>query len=378
MIQPNPNQKRLLALDGGGLMGLVSLGILQRMEDQLCAAHGNDPAFRLRDFFDYIAGTSTGAIIAAGLMTGRSVAEIRNIYVNHGDAMFSRVSLLRRMWSLFSHKYPRKAIVQTLQREFTGQTILALQESGQLPSDKHLLMIMHNLSTDSCWPVSTNPAAKYNKLDHPNCNLRLPLWQLIRASTAAPTYFLPEEVDLGGRVFVFQDGGLTAHNNPAMKLFQMATDPHYRLGWPTGEDRLMLVSVGTGVEIEPIISRFRSGMPIIRTARYVPPMLMRGAAVENDLACRILGRCAYGPPIDREVGAMIPAEPTSRHFVYARYDVGLSPEGLKALGVSLSCEKLVMDNVRALPDFVRIGEAAAQQVDMPTHFPQFVTGEDNP
>ena len=42
------SQKRLLALDGGGIMGLISLGILREVEDQLRAAHGEDPAFRLR------------------------------------------------------------------------------------------------------------------------------------------------------------------------------------------------------------------------------------------------------------------------------------------------------------------------------------------
>lgn len=72
MTRPPP--KRLLALDGGGLMGLISLGILQEIEDQLRDAHGGHEVFLLCNYFDYIAGTSTGAIIAAGLMAAPSCA----------------------------------------------------------------------------------------------------------------------------------------------------------------------------------------------------------------------------------------------------------------------------------------------------------------
>src|SRR5947199_2591850 len=72
--------KRILALDGGGLRGIFTLGILKSIEDVLRKRHGNDEAFRLSDYFDLIAGTSTGAIIAATLAMGWSVDEIVNKY----------------------------------------------------------------------------------------------------------------------------------------------------------------------------------------------------------------------------------------------------------------------------------------------------------
>src|SRR5204863_4148824 len=106
------------------------------------------------------------------------------------------------------------------------------------------------VTTDSPWPISSNPDALYNDPDRKGCNLKIPLWQLIRASTAAPVYFPPEVVELepGDRTktFVFADGGVTPYNNPAFVLFRMATDPAYRLNWPAGERQLLLVSVGTG------------------------------------------------------------------------------------------------------------------------------------
>jgi patatin-like phospholipase/acyl hydrolase len=59
--------RRLLTLDGGGIRGIISLEILRRIETQLATATGAGPDFRLGNCFDYIGGTSTGAIIAAGL-----------------------------------------------------------------------------------------------------------------------------------------------------------------------------------------------------------------------------------------------------------------------------------------------------------------------
>ena len=374
-------QKRLLALDGGGLMGLISLGILQRMEDQLRVLHGGDPEFRLRDFFDYIAGTSTGAIIAAGLMMGRSVDDIRNIYLNDGPAMFAPVGLGRRLRSRFSHKFPRGPIVRALQREFTDASILELQEHGPLPTDRHLMMVMHNATTDSCWPISTNPDAKYNDAARADCNRNLKLWQLVRASTAAPSFFPLEEVTLGDRVFKFQDGGITAHNNPALKLFQMATDPHYRLrrsvdsekfGWETGEDRMLLVSVGTGTAVDPREGLGNWGLSLLGLAIYAPSVLMRGIAAENDVTCRTIGRCVHGSSIDNELKDMVPSVPTKRAFTYARYDVDLSPSGLEAHGFSAPRARLTMDSVQAIDAFCTIGNMAAQQVDVPSHFSRFI------
>ena len=54
--------KKILALDGGGIRGLITVEVLAEIERQLRGDRGD--AFRLADEFDYIAGTSTGAIIA--------------------------------------------------------------------------------------------------------------------------------------------------------------------------------------------------------------------------------------------------------------------------------------------------------------------------
>ena len=62
--------RKLLALDGGGIRGVTSLEILLKIEQDLAKATGQGSSFRLGDFFDYIGGTSTGAIIAFGWLGG--------------------------------------------------------------------------------------------------------------------------------------------------------------------------------------------------------------------------------------------------------------------------------------------------------------------
>ena len=89
------------------------------------------------------------------------------------------------------------------------------------------------------------------------CNLDLPLWQLVRASTAAPLYFPPEIITLGRQKFEFLDGGITAYNNPALIAYLTATQPCYRIGWPAGTDQLHLVSIGTGQTRARISERLR-------------------------------------------------------------------------------------------------------------------------
>ena len=120
----------------------------------------------------------------------------------------------------------------------------------QLGSDKlrTLLMLVHAQRHDRLAVAGLEQPARQvqRSARGPDSNLRLPLWQLVRASTAAPTYFPPETIEVGDRPFVFVDGGVTMYNNPAFQLFLMATLAPYSLCWPAGQDKMLLVSVGTG------------------------------------------------------------------------------------------------------------------------------------
>src|SRR5712671_3802767 len=89
-------QRKLLAIDGGGIRGLLALEILKKVETGLRDKTGNKDLC-LADYFDFIGGTSTGAIVAAGLVKGMTVQEIIDFYIRCGADMFSQAGLLQRL-----------------------------------------------------------------------------------------------------------------------------------------------------------------------------------------------------------------------------------------------------------------------------------------
>src|SRR5512137_394396 len=92
----SPGPKKILACDGGGILGLMSVEILAKIEADLRAAC-NKPDLVLADYFDFVCGTSTGAIIAACISSGMSTAQIRAFYVGSGKQMFDKASIFKRL-----------------------------------------------------------------------------------------------------------------------------------------------------------------------------------------------------------------------------------------------------------------------------------------
>jgi predicted acylesterase/phospholipase RssA len=376
-------QKRLLALDGGGIRGILSLEILAEMERILRASVGGGrPEFRLADYFDYVAGTSTGAIIATCVSLGMSVDEIRKFYEDNGVAMFDKAGILKRAM----YKYEDNKLADKLRDIFDTYQPPAERAAGQQHTQLGsaalrtlLLLVMRNATTDSPWPVSNNPWAKYNARDRDDCNLDLELWQLVRASTAAPSFFPPEEITIGQRRFIFVDGGLSTYNDPAFLLFTMATVGPYNLGWPAGADKMLLVSVGTGGAADENLRLRVENMHLLYTASSAPGALMHSAMDQQDTLCRMFGRCRAGSAIDREIGALLDDGAVAdgalpKLFTYMRYTADLSREGLQALGVGhLDPEQVQkMDSVQFIPQLQEVGRAAARRDVKAEHFKGFV------
>src|SRR5437764_448572 len=88
--------RKLLACDGGGIRGIISVEILARIEKELRTASGK-PGLVLADYFDYVAGTSTGAIIATLVALGLSMDDIRTFYLESGAQMFEPAGLWARI-----------------------------------------------------------------------------------------------------------------------------------------------------------------------------------------------------------------------------------------------------------------------------------------
>ena len=376
-----PGPKKILALDGGGIRGMITIEVLAEIENQLRQQLKKGPEFRLAQFFDFVAGTSTGAIIAACVSSGMTVSEIREFYESSGKEMFDRVFRLN-LFKRFRTKYEDEKLAGKLQKVFGKNTTL-----GSSNLQTVLMMVMRNATTDSPWPVSNNPYAKYNQRIQENgkprndCNLDLPLWQLIRASTAAPVFFPPEVVTFASGKpeeyeFIFVDGGITMYNNPAFQAFLMATVEPYKMGWATGADQLLVVSVGTGTSPKANADLAPDEMNVVYNATSLPSALMLAALNEQDLLCRVFGNCLAGDMLDREVGDLIgkkgPVSP--KLFTYMRYNAELSDEGLEKLGLpGIKPEHVQqLDSTEYIKELQEVGKAVAKLKVKPEHFAQFV------
>lgn len=350
-----PGPKKILALDGGGIRGILTIEILAAIEKTL-REHVNKKDMVLADYFDFVAGTSTGAIISTCISLGMPVDAIRKFYTDSGAEMFDKAFFLK----LLHHKYSDEKLKGKLQEVIGKNTTLGSDKLKTL-----LLLVMRNATTDSPWLVTNNPAAKYNRPERRqnpgDCNLDIPLWQLVRASTAAPVFFPPEEVQFGKKKFIFVDGGITTYNNPAFAAFLTATVEPYNVNWKTGEQEMLVVSVGTGVSPDANENLDASDMNLVYNASRIPSALMLAASNEQDFLCRTFGRCVSGLPIDREVGDMIdkrgPVQP--KLFTYMRFNAELSRQGLNDLGLSDINPKDVqkMDSVEHINKLQRVGRA---------------------
>lgn len=353
-----PGPKRILALDGGGIRGAITLGYLERMEKMLQKRH-NNPNFRLCDYFDLIGGTSTGSIIAGGLAIGMSATEIKELYNKLGGRIFSRkANIFKRL----SYKFQIKSLEKELKKIFGDMKM----SSDRLKTG--FCVITKRADTGSTWPIFNHPNGKYYKYTKDYL-----VRQVIRASTAAPTYFKPEVIDIGnGKKGAFVDGGVSMHNNPAFQLFLLATLKSYKFNWESGADKLMVVSIGTGHwENEESIEMVTDNK-LWDWAGGVISMLMRDATSSNEMLLQYFSNSPTSKIIDRELGDLKDDLITEKPLLhYLRYNAILEKKSLAKLGFKSVDPKDLYEMSEAKNAFLltRIGEEAAKVEIKPAHFP---------
>lgn len=274
---------RLLSIDGGGLKGLIPAESLIEIETQLNAITGREAP--LCDRFDLIGGTSTGAILAAGLCLGLKAERLRDFYLDYGKEIFTKVFLPERFW----HSYPSGPLEQHLKDVFGHDTTLG---SGKLRTN--ILIVSKNVTLGTTWFFTNNPRGRYFAN-----NAGLPLWQIVRASTAAPTFFPPQPIsvpdDHGHPLdYEFVDGGVSSYNNPSLQVFLEATDPRYQFGWPTGVDKLLQISLGTGFSVLTVPAGKAEDYNLLDWARYSITELLADANLQQNVLMHLIGQPPKG------------------------------------------------------------------------------------
>jgi hypothetical protein len=357
--------KRILALDGGGIRGILTLEYLAVIEEMLRRRSGAD--FLLCDYFDLIGGTSTGSIIAAALACGMSVDQLKRLYGEIGTSVFKD-----KFWrkGLFVPKFPAEPVRHALDAHLGADTSL---DSERVRTG--LMIMTKRLDTGSPWPLHNHPDARYARQDG-----RLLLNQVVRASTAAPTYFEPEQIAIAtrdGNVVkgAFVDGGVSPFNDPALQLLMVAALHGHGFRWQTGRDKLLLVSVGTGTYRQTFTAEALLAKPPLEQGLRSLQSLMDDCVHVNQGILQWLTRCVTPRTIDRAVQDMKPdSEAGPQLATYARYNVELEAGWLKTeLEIDRTHDKLAriaeMDNPSNMNELAAIGKVAAERQVKAEHFP---------
>ncbi len=241
---------RILSLDGGGIRGIISCVILKFIEEQLQVLDNKDA--KIGDYFDLIAGTSTGGILASIILfpdeNGKakfSVQEALDLYADKGESIFD-VSVWRKIinpFGLFNEKISETNLEKQIEEVFGNLEIKDFVKPSLITS--------YDISARKA-KFFTSHDAKTSQLEN------FYVKDVCRATSAAPTYFEPAKINsLYNQEFVLIDGGVYA-NNPALcayaearKIpFQDFTNDAGKKNYPTIND-MIIVSVGTGTVLKP-------------------------------------------------------------------------------------------------------------------------------
>jgi patatin-like phospholipase/acyl hydrolase len=195
-------------------------------------------------------------------------------------------------------KFSGNGVTKAFDKVFKGWTM----------ADERLLtglaICTKRMDTGSPWVLTNLPDAKYAQSDG-----KLLLTQVVRASTAAPHYFDPEEITIhtleGEKVpGAFVDGGMSPHVNPSLQLFLLSRLEGFGLQWPLGEDQLLIVSLGTGkrrAEFDTLSEDVMESKAVALALQSAVSM-MDDTSDQAELLLQLLSNSPTKRPIDSAVG----------------------------------------------------------------------------
>lgn len=260
----------ILSIDGGGIRGIIPAIILNYIEEGLQKRTG-DPNVTLADYFDMIAGTSTGGMLTCfyllppyegqGLHSRYRAKEAIDIYINKGKDIFKRKKFC--FFGLFSEQYPSTGLERILTEKMEDITLDQTR--------KHCLVTAYDI-TERKAVLFTTPAAK--KYDQRNYYMR----DVARATSAAPTYFKLATVrSMGGAMSYLIDGAMFA-GNPTMCAWVEARKTDFGDINNPGINDLYIVSLGTGKEKKKYNYKKAGKWGLIGWARPVVDVLLSSSA----------------------------------------------------------------------------------------------------
>lgn len=221
---------RILSLDGGGIRGLLTTIVLERLTKEI-------PCWL--DKTDLLAGTSTGGITALGLASGRTPTDMRNFYCQHGKQIFTQTlsSETTGLGKFISAKYRNDHLNKEFKDSLKDMTLSQLLKKVVIPSFDLDDNIDHDPTT-RCW----HPKIFHN-FDGIDSDGHEKVADVALYTSAAPTYF--------PTVNGYIDGGIVA-NNPSMVALCQTQDIRAKIDPRPTLNEICLLSLGTGTSLSRI------------------------------------------------------------------------------------------------------------------------------
>lgn len=353
--------KRMLALDGGGVRGILTLGYLKHIETLLRNRYGHKDLV-LSDYYDFIGGTSTGAIIASLLSIGKDIDTLIDLYKDLAKEIF------KKSWKrgVFFPKFDSTGLEKALDAHLGEITF----ESEEIKTG--LMIMLKRWDTGSPWVLHNIRGNRY----YEKYTREYAVKQIVRASTAAPSYFQPEKIEVKrGETGAFVDGGVTPHNNPSLQMFMLASLKGFGLGWKLGSKSISLTSVGTGskeTKYDP--DSWQVNTSAVNAVSSLK-LMMDDADSLNRALLQWMSNSPTAEKIDSEIGDLSEDLITPNPLLhYVRYNIHLELEALKQIGITNLNQKTIesiqkMENAENVDLLLDIGiHAAEAQIDT-SHFP---------
>lgn len=230
---------RILSLDGGGIRGIITAIWLNYLETELQTKF---PGKKLRDFFDLIAGTSTGSILGCAVANGMETQKIIDLYKRKAGIIFPRFSA---KW-LYNARLLRQVLLgnpiyngEGLEKEL--KAAFGVNKKFNFP----VKTMVVSYDTFNRQPL----IFKSWREDYQD----LPIWEVCRASSSAPVYFPAHVLKFGEAVIPLIDGGVVA-NNPTVCAISEGIKLKGSESPNEGGtlDNFVVASFGTGSSTAPI------------------------------------------------------------------------------------------------------------------------------
>ena len=277
-----PELVKILSIDGGGIRGIIPACVLADLERRLDAP--------IAEKFDLITGTSTGGIIALGLTApgdggkpANSAAALVELYKSKGHEIFHRSVWheIRAVGNAVEQKYPSSGIEGVL-KEYMGEARLK-------DAVTEVFITAYEIEDRIPWFFSSRDAATREGYD-------FPMWEVGRATSAAPTYFEPARLPANNErgYWAFVDGGVFANNPALCGLTEAITNYRQEHGGESPD--VLLVSLGTGELTRTIHYETAKHWGLLQWAHPLLGVILDGVSKTVDFQVAELCRVTGAPP----------------------------------------------------------------------------------